>query len=236
MSNRMPPFKHHTTRLAQRVLGVLVLLLLAMLACSLPILSEETSIPPSATVEQIVEEGTAIVKTAEPPPPPTPTAQTLPPDLIESDPASGSEISLQQQVTLYFNQPMNKDTVEAASGGLQGQFEWPDDATVVFTPAELFPPSSQVALTFNTSARAANGLLLQEPIALIYRTVGTLNLTQQIPASGTDGVDPASAIVASFNRPVVPLGAETESYHPAFTMEPEAGGRWEWINTSTCVF
>jgi uncharacterized protein YfaS (alpha-2-macroglobulin family) len=236
MSNRMPPFKHHTTRLAQRVFGLLALLLVVTLACSLPILSEETPIPPSATVEQLGEEGTSITKTAEPPPPPTPTAQTLPPDLIESDPARGSEISLQQQVTLYFNQSMNKDTVEAASGGLQGKFEWSDDATVVFTPAEPLSPSTQVALTFNTSARAANGLLLQEPIALTYRTVGTLNLTQQIPASGADGIDPTSVIVASFNRPVVPLGAETESVLQAFTMEPEADGRWEWINTSTYVF
>lgn len=236
MPNRMPPFKHHSTRLALRVFGVSALLLLAMLACSLPFLPEDTPIPPSATVEQIVEEGTAIVKTAEPPPPPTPTTHPLPPDLIESDPAPGSEISLQEQFTLYFNQPMNKDTVEAASGGLRGQFEWADDSTVVFTPAEPLQPSTQVALTFNTSARAANGLLLQEPVALTYRTVGSLNLTQQIPASGADEVDPTSAIVASFNRPVVPLGAEIETFPPAFSFEPEADGRWEWINTSTYGF
>jgi uncharacterized protein YfaS (alpha-2-macroglobulin family) len=131
---------------------------------------------------------------------------------------------------------MDKDSVETAVGGMPGQFEWIDEATAIFTPAESLAPSAQVALNMNTSARAANGQLLQKPISLVYHTVGYLNLTQQLPASGAEEVDPTSAIIAAFNRPVVPLGAEAEALLPAFALEPTSEGQGEWINTSTYAF
>jgi hypothetical protein len=66
--------------------------------------------------------------------------------------------------------------------------------------------------------------------------VGHLGLAQRLPEQGAVDVDPTSAVVATFNRPVVPLGADPESLSPAFSLEPASEGRGEWLNTSTYVF
>lgn len=236
MSNRTSRFTLRSTRVLLRLVGLLAVILVVTLACSLPFLAGETPVPPSATVEE--EEGAVVVSTTEPPPapPPTPTPQPLPPSLVESDPSPGFEIPLQGSITFYFNQPMDQASVEAAYGGLAGKFEWADETTVVFSPDEPLSPSTEILLTLDTSARATNGLSLKEPVTLTYKTVGYLRLTQRIPAPGTENVDPTSAIVAAFNRPVVPLGSDPESLSPAILLEPTAEGRGEWINTSTYVF
>ena len=236
MFDRLPRYILRLSRSRVRLFAWVMVLVLVTLACSLPFVNDDTPVVPSATVERLTEEIVVTESTAQPPPPPTPTPEPLPPDLVESDPSSGSEIPLQASITLYFNQPMDKGTVETAAGGIAGQFEWIDATTAVFTPDESLSPSTQVALTLNTSARAANGLLLQKPVSLVYKTVGNLNLTQQLPESGAVDVNPTSAIVAAFNRPVVPIGAESETLLPAFTLEPESEGQGEWINTSTYIF
>jgi len=227
----------HLNRARLRVAGLFAVVLLATLACSLPFMSEETPVVPSATVEEPAEVSKAATSTATPPPPPpTPTPQPLPPGLVESDPPIGSEIPLDASITLYFNQPMDRASVDAAAGGLKGRFSWTDEATVIFTPDEPLSPSREVVVTLNTSARAANGLALLEPIRLTYRSVGVLRMAQQLPMSGAVDVNPGSAVVATFNRPVVPLGVEADTLSPAFTLEPAAEGRGEWINTSTYAF
>src|SRR5512138_47475 len=64
--------------------------------------------------------------------PPIPTAtsfqQSLPPALIETDPPVGSVIGHQSPITFYFNQAMNKASVESAFAGMpEGTFTWSDD-------------------------------------------------------------------------------------------------------------
>jgi uncharacterized protein YfaS (alpha-2-macroglobulin family) len=59
---------------------------------------------------------------------------------------------------------------------------------------------------------------------------------QGLPADASSDVDPSSAVVASFNQPVVPLGANPQSLPAAFTLSPSANGNGEWINTSTYIF
>jgi hypothetical protein len=71
---------------------------------------------------------------------------------------------------------------------------------------------------------------------LTYQTAGILGITQQLPEPEAKAVDPSSAIVASFNRPVVPLGADPASLQPAFSLEPAAEGHGEWLNTSTYIY
>lgn len=208
----------------------LSLLLVVSLACSFPSIAREsapTKTPTSKAVAQI---------TPPPPPTPTPTPQPLPPALVENDPFTSSEMALDGSITLYFNQPMDRETVEASFAGLEGTFTWIDDSTVIFTPIEIYEPNSRINVSLDTMIKATNGLSLLEPVSLVYETVGYLRLAQRLPEPNAETVDPTSAVVAAFNRPVVPLGGDPDSFPAAFSISPEVSGRGEWLNTSTYIF
>jgi uncharacterized protein YfaS (alpha-2-macroglobulin family) len=171
----------------------------------------------------------------------TPTAlpPDLPPALVETDPLPGSQIALDSKITIYFNQPMDHSSVEEAISGvpaLNGSFTWQDDSSLTFTPDAPFLPGTSVTLNIDTSAVSTKGMSLLQPIQLIYTTIGYLNLVQELPAVDASEVNPTSAIVAAFNQPVVPLGADPFSLPDGFTISPAADGRGEWINTSTYIF
>ena len=205
---------------------VLMLFLALSLACSLPGIGTPAPQQPAPTA------------TLPPPPTATPRAD-LPPALIETDPPLGSEIAPDQGITWYFNQPMQRASVEAAlrsNAGISGRFEWRDDATVTFYPQTPFTPDSDLLLTLDTGAQAKNGKAMPRSVSVRYRVAGPLHLTQRLPEAGSQEVDPSAAVVAAFNRPVVPLGADSADLPPAFTLNPPAQGRGEWLNTSTYVF
>ena len=63
-----------------------------------------------------------------------------------------------------------------------------------------------------------------------------MRLAQKLPAPDAVEVAPGAAIIASFNQPVVPLGADPASLPQAFSLEPSAAGHGEWQNTSTYIF
>ncbi len=178
--------------------------------------------------------------TPTPPPPPTaPPRSDLPPALIETDPPLGSEIAPQEGITFYFNQPMQRASVEAAlrsESGIAGRFEWLDEATVTFFPQTPFTPESDLLLTLDTGAQAQNGKELARPVAVHFRVAGPLRATQFLPEPDAEGVSPTSAVVVTFNRPVVPLGADSAALPPAFTLDPPAQGHGEWLNSSTYIF
>jgi alpha-2-macroglobulin len=209
---------------------ILSLLLAISLACSIPGVTESSPTPPTATLPAV------LASTATPVAPPTPTALPLPPSLVESSPAPNAEIPLVGPIRLYFNQAMDHASVEESLRGVPGSVQWSDDATLTLIPERPFAPQSEVKLTIGEGARAANGLSLPEPVELVYQTAGFLQLTQRLPEPNARAVDPSSAVVAAFNRPVVSLGASQDGLPPAFSLEPDASGRGQWINTSTYAF
>ena len=176
---------------------------------------------------------------------PTPTAtatqppQPQPPALVETDPLQGAQIALESPLTFYFNQPMDKASVEdALSGepGLSGNFSWQDDSSLTFTPDSAYLPGTSLIINIATTAQSSKGMALLQPIELAFTTSGYLNLVQSLPTDGATDVNPTSAIVANFNQPVVALGADPASLPEGFALEPSAEGQGEWINTSTYIF
>lgn len=204
-------------------------LVLVIGACSVP--TEEAETPTASPSQEIVESATATVPAVA-----TPTPRPLPPDLVESEPSSDSEIGLEESLTLYFNQAMDHTSVEAAFSGPRGSINWVNDSTLEFTPDQPLPPESQLNLQIDIQAKAANGLSLVEPINLVFSTAGYLNLAQGLPEAGSSEVDPSAAIIATFNRPVVPLGEQAGEKPAGFSLLPNSQGRGEWINTSTYMF
>ncbi|MFT3890368.1 MAG: Ig-like domain-containing protein [Anaerolineales bacterium] len=170
---------------------------------------------------------------------PTPTEflQAVPPALIETDPPAGSVIGHLSPITFYFNQVMNKQSVEISISGFPaGAFTWTDEATVIFTPSEQYPPNSKLKLSIANSIQSVTGFGLAEPIDLTYSVSDYLRATNLLPKVDAKDVNVDAAIVTSFNQPVVPLGADQSSLPAAFSIQPSVQGSGEWINTSTYIF
>ena len=204
-------------RSLQRIFFLLVIFSLIFSACSLP--EQMTTPQPAAT--------------------PTIAPQTLPPAIVETTPLKGSRIGLQEAITLYFNQPMDRVSVEAAwvtEPSITGDFDWQDDATLTFTPRQPVEAEASLRLGVSTAARAANGIAFEEPVTLHYATADHLRPTQFLPEAGTVDVRVDSAVVAAFNQPIVSLGADADSLPAAFTLQPAAEGRGEWLNSSAYIF
>lgn len=170
---------------------------------------------------------------------PSPTAyqQALPPRLVETDPPRNTVIGHMSAITFYFNQAMNKSSVESALRGLPaGTFTWNDDATLIFNPTQPYTPNSRLDITIASSIQSANGFGVPDPTEISFTVADYLRAANILPKENAADVDVASAVAVSFNQPVVPLGAEDASLPAAFSLTPGVKGRAEWINTSTYIF
>jgi uncharacterized protein YfaS (alpha-2-macroglobulin family) len=215
-----------------RVISLIpIMFLLIVLACTFP-----------GLFPKVLSVTTPTINPTETPILPTATPQPLPPDVVEIDPPPDMELPLQGEMILFFNQPMERSSVEIAlkTDPVQAQsLVWQDDSTLMLNPGPL-TPESIYTITLGIGARSARGLTLLKPISFSYHTAGFLHLTQRLPEPNAVDIDPSSAIVASFNRPVVPLGADPASLLKGFSVNAlngsEATGKGEWVNTSTYIF
>ena len=204
---------------------VLILVAIFCASCNLPAGLEERIL---GTQEEV-----------QPTPVPTFTPQPLPPAIVETDPAQGSTISLGEEITIYFNQDINPESALGALSAdpdIEAALEWLDPSTLVYRPVENLPAGSTIQIHLDESLQAANGLLLPEPLRLVYYTPDLLKPVTFLPSPGSYEIDPESAILVTFNQPVVPLGDQRDSASPAFLISPNVNGKGEWLNTSTYQF
>jgi hypothetical protein len=222
-----------SSRRGFRLFAVLVLFgLLAGLACNVTVPN-----PPQPTATAPIPQP-ASTATAAPTPQPTRPPQNLPAAVVETSPLPNSEISLKQPFILYFNQPMEKGSVEAAlqaQPAVAGTFKWLNDYTVSFTPDQPLPKDTPVTVTLSTQARAANGLALASAVELTYHTAAGFQAVERLPLPDVNNVDPMAAVVVTFDHPIVPLGDSSQAA-AAFSLDPAAAGHGEWLNTSTYIF
>lgn len=180
-------------------------------------------------------------------PEPTPTTfqkEPLPPVLTEVSPLDGSQLGLEEPVTFFFSQPMDRGSVESALYGLpNGSHTWSDDSTLTFTPNEPYAADAEITVAILTSARAANGMHLAAPVTLTYQTTSLLQAINFLPEPDSQDIDALAAVAVTFNQPVVPLGTGENSstnsaqvLPEAFSLSPSINGYGEWLSTSTYVF
>ncbi|HZM25225.1 MAG TPA: Ig-like domain-containing protein, partial [Anaerolineales bacterium] len=170
-------------------------------------------------------------------PAPTAVQRAFPLALVETAPPQNSSIGYLSPITFYFNQAMNKPSAESALSGLpQGTFTWNDEATLLFTPTQPYGPNTTLKITITSSIQSASGFGLAEPVELEFAVADYLRTTNILPKANAEDVIVNAAIAASFNQPVVALGADPASGPPAFSIQPSVAGSGEWINTSTYVF
>src|SRR5690606_7944397 len=115
-----------------------------------------------------------------------------------------------------------------------------DDAefSVMLAPDGAFDVDTAYTLSIDAGLRALDGSALAEPLALQFAPGGALQVTEFLPADGSTDVATDALITVIFNRPVVPLGIveDAEGLPDPLTIEPEAEGAGEWLNTSIYVF
>ncbi len=225
----MPTQGNPSTKLNFRraAFAVIFLLVVSSLSCALPFTGTPSPVAPQ------------ISSTPTTPAEPTATPNPLPPELVESNPPMSAEMPLKGPITLYFNQPMDHASVEAALTSQMKQeltFNWVDDTTVIVYLDKQLSPETALAFDLGAGVRSRQGLSLTQPISLNFRTAGYLHLAQYLPEKGASEVDPSAAVLAAFNRPVTALGADPATLPPGFTLDPPAKGNGEWLNTSTYIF
>ncbi|MCB0154273.1 MAG: Ig-like domain-containing protein, partial [Anaerolineae bacterium] len=223
-----------------------VALLLA--ACTTGATAGQTAATPSA-----VAVASATPTVTPPPPPPrveyTPVPlDTLSPIIVQRFPRRGETLAPNGTIELIFDRGMNESATESAftllaaaepPATVAGAFAWQDEGrTLVFTPAESLAQAATYDVVLTQAAQAADGAPLAEPFTFRFSTPGYLEVSQVIPADGTDNVETGATITVMFNRPVVPLTslAEAENFPQPVEFEPALSGAGEWLNTSIYVF
>ncbi|HSM58263.1 MAG TPA: Ig-like domain-containing protein [Candidatus Sulfomarinibacteraceae bacterium] len=241
------------------LLLLLLLLPLLVVACRR---DEEEPTPTTVPTAAVVDEPTA---TSEPRPTATEAAPTATapevvstidpadidwaPQVIYTSPAPGEEALLDGAITVRFDQPMDRDSVESAFSvsdaedaasrtAVGGEFEWPREDTVVFTPRASLNRSQRYLVRIDSAARSQNGEPLQDPFERQFQTAGALQVAQLIPGDGVGDVAPDASITVLFNRPVVPLvsTAQQADLPQPLQIEPDVEGSGQWVSTSIYRF
>lgn len=222
---------------------IVALLLLALLLGACQREGQEPTPEPSATATSrpadAQEEATPATTVDE-------ATYDWPPQLVYSSPAPGEEVILDGAITLRFDQPMDQASVENAFkivpiGGsipVDGSIQWPRPDTMLFTPADQLERRQQYEVVVDGTAASHSGQALRQAVNLRLETIGFLELSQSIPADGTDKVQTGSAITVAFNRPVVPLvttGQQAGLPQP-LRFDPDITGEGQWISTSIYRF
>jgi len=212
------------THSPSRLWTALSLFVIASLACSF--FGEPTPTP--------LPQPTATGPTVTPMPP-------IPPSVADYLPTRGDEMPVNGNITIYFDAPMDRASVEAAFAvepKVAGTFEWQNDLTLVFKPQASFERAARYTVNIADTAKSQAGLALAHPFSFKAETVGFLEVTQVIPAPETAGAEANSVITILFNRPVVPLSALADQANlpNPLSLEPTVNGTGEWLNTSIYVF
>jgi uncharacterized protein YfaS (alpha-2-macroglobulin family) len=163
-------------------------------------------------------------------------------------PGVGRNVPPAAPITVYFNQAMDRASVERAwhlSPGLAGRFTWPagrpQDAgtAVTFTPAHPLRTGAYYRLTLDRTARSATGTPL-EPFSVAFSTGDALQVTSYSPWNGTKAVPANGLIAITFNHPMVALaGLSVGSRNPPgwrVLISPRVAGYGSWLGTSTWIF
>lgn len=173
----------------------------------------------------------------------SPWRQSAVPRVMETLPFEGEELQLDQSITIYFNQAMDRESVEnalsvAPDDASIGTLTWEDDTALTVSPASAWPRDTLLEFTIATEASAADGSTLEESYKLTYQTVGYLEVVEVLPTDNESNVSADSVITVIFNRPVVPLVAieEQDTLVNPLEIVPAVEGEGEWLNTSIYTF
>jgi len=163
------------------------------------------------------------------------------PWVVNTTPARGDELPIDQRTTFTFNVPMDRASVEASfnvSPAAPGKFRWQNDSSLTYIPDKPLDRETAYIFTIDSSARSSEGNHLRDTFSLKLHTTGYLTVTQFFPQEEGVSVELQPTITIVFNRPVVPLGTaeQMQSMAAPFQSNPPIVGKGEWLTTSIYTF
>ena len=172
---------------------------------------------------------------------------SLSPIVIQRSPRRGETLLPNGIIELVFDRPMDPDAAATAFAlqqaaetptTLAGEFAWPDERTLHFTPAGPLPRDTVYDVILTQAATSSAGDPLREPYTFRFMTAGFLEVAQVIPEAGSIDIETDATITVIFNRPVVPLTNldQMKDFPQPIIFEPEITGSGEWLNTSIYLF
>ena len=113
-----------------------------------------------------------------------------------------------------------------------------DARTFEFTPNSALKPATRYRLAFTSSAAAADGATVADPIQLDFTTAEALEVAQVFPTADAEDIDRKTNLTVIFNHPVVPLmiNEEQSSLPQPVELSPSVAGQGQWVNSSVYVF
>jgi len=165
------------------------------------------------------------------------------PSVIHRTPTRGEELQIDGFVGIVFDRAMDHSSAETAwsiQPVIPGAFDWPNEQTLRFTPISGWTRDTVYRISLSQAAQSSAGEPLASDYGFQFRTVGYLEISQMLPAAGSEEIAVDSEIFVMFNRPVVPLMTLSDpsiaDLPQPVTIEPAVPGTGEWINTSIYVF
>jgi len=126
------------------------------------------------------------------------------PLVISSSPDQGqSDVLPRSPITLTFLTPMNPSTVErniSFEPQVSGQFSWPDERTLVFTPAQPWPVGTKI--TVEVSQRARSWLLrrMEEPFTLYFTILASPMVVDTEPSQQVQFAHDLDQVTITFSH------------------------------------
>jgi uncharacterized protein YfaS (alpha-2-macroglobulin family) len=228
----MIPTRRFSTYKVYRILSVVIAAwMIVSLACAAPQYIPFLAPTPTETNTPLPPTPTATLFPSPTPIPP------LPPVVIETQPMEGGEIPQSGPLTIVFDQAMERTSVEAVLlSQIPVKFEWMDDASVKVSFNQPLKPGSELKISITQDVRSVAGLAFGTPVELGFYVADPLKVTERLPQPDAIDISPGSAIVASFNSPIVTLTAESGKQPVGLTIQPAVPGHGEWLNTSTYIY
>lgn len=152
--------------------------------------------------------------------------------LIASMTPQGSTVAPNSSITIVFDSPMDKGSVEglfAINPDVEGTKSWTDDKTFVFKPISL-QKGTKYEVKFGKGLKNASGGFSETEVAYSFTTLGAVKVTGWTPSNGTNNVSIASTIKVTFDQKVDQASAQS-----LFLINPLTDGTFSW-NGNTMTF
>lgn len=130
------------------------------------------------------------------------------PTIVATDPVDGAvDVPVEQTIGITFSSLMDTAMVESElrmRPNIGFDLRWSGEQLQI-VPAEPLRPDTTYEVSVSGDATDAAGVAIDESISITFTTVAPgLRADRLVPADGTDGIAPATAIAILFDRPIDP--------------------------------
>ena len=161
-------------------------------------------------------------------------------EVIAAQPSPAVRLALDEAIIFTFNRRVDCADAEAAltwQPAIRGRLDC-DEYALIFEPIGRYQRDTEYTFSLTPPLQAKDGAPLLDPFRATFSTTGYLQVAEVFPQPGSLSAPVDSAIVAVFDRPIVPLSASIDADelpHPLVLL-PATAGTGEWVNSAVYIF